>query len=80
MEKLDYEKSVYLVRAPMDEKKHKNHAVYLNKFYDAYYCKTCDEWIEPTCGDPKCSTCQDRPQTPSQMGAEKGYDSPVRHY
>lgn len=59
---------------------HKNHMKYLNGYYDAYYCKTCDEWLEPTCGDPLCTTCKNRPDKPSQMTDEKGYDTPVRHY
>jgi hypothetical protein len=32
--------------------------------YDAYYCKSCDKWLEDKCDDPNCEYCTTRPQTP----------------
>lgn len=33
--------------------------------YDTYVCFKCDRWLEPKCGDKKCSYCKDRPNKPS---------------
>ena len=32
--------------------------------YDAYYCKSCNTWLESACDDPTCEYCVNRPQTP----------------
>lgn len=32
--------------------------------YDAYYCSTCDEYLEVACSDPQCGYCVDRPSKP----------------
>lgn len=33
--------------------------------YDAYFCKACDLWVEPTCSDEFCTFCAHRPKKPS---------------
>ena len=39
-----------------------------NERYDAYFCETCDEWLEEICSDGcKCGFCKDRPEKPSQV-------------
>lgn len=52
------------------------HKVGYNERYDAYFCKTCDEWLEKPCSaepnDPhgcwhECST---RPAKPSEVDPE----------
>ena len=35
--------------------------------HDAYYCELCNKWLEPTCDDPDCWFCPDRPEKPSQI-------------
>jgi hypothetical protein len=34
--------------------------------YDAYYCKSCNEWLEDKCDDPACEYCNSRPATPNE--------------
>jgi len=34
--------------------------------YDAWYCLTCDEWLEKECGDSNCFFCAMRPHKPSR--------------
>jgi len=38
-----------------------------NEKHDAYYCESCDEWLEKNCGDPECDYCADRPEKPSML-------------
>lgn len=35
--------------------------------HDAYYCETCDIWLEQKCKDDDCEYCVDRPEKPSQI-------------
>lgn len=37
--------------------------------FDAYYCKGCDVWTEPKCGDSLCEYCGNRPDKPSEANA-----------
>lgn len=37
--------------------------VYCDDF-DTYYCPQCNRWTEPTCHDPHCTYCRNRPETP----------------
>lgn len=37
------------------------------KEHDAYFCSTCDEWLEDACRDPSCEFCPGRPDKPSQV-------------
>ena len=37
--------------------------IYYEK-YDAYFCPTCNQWLENTCPDPKCDFCTKRPSKP----------------
>ena len=32
--------------------------------YDAYYCETCNTWLEDTCDDANCEYCTKRPPAP----------------
>ena len=32
--------------------------------YDAYYCASCDIWLEPVCASPLCTYCAHRPDRP----------------
>lgn len=32
--------------------------------YDAYYCKHCNIWLEPVCGNRNCEFCAARPRNP----------------
>jgi len=32
--------------------------------YDAYYCASCNEWLESKCDDPTCEYCTNRPARP----------------
>ncbi|HTI97724.1 MAG TPA: hypothetical protein VL527_02385 [Dongiaceae bacterium] len=32
--------------------------------YDAYFCPTCNLWLERQCGDATCSYCSKRPDKP----------------
>jgi len=38
--------------------------------FETLFCKTCDEWIDPKCGNPKCEFCKTRPEKPSMMSKE----------
>ena len=29
--------------------------------YDAYYCNSCQQWLEDKCSDPTCEFCANRP-------------------
>jgi hypothetical protein len=40
--------------------------------YDAYYCKSCNEWLESKCDDPTCEFCTIRPATPINKGNKNG--------
>lgn len=42
-----------------------------NAKHDAYYCESCDEWLEKNCGDPECDYCRDRPEKPSMIKETK---------
>ena len=32
--------------------------------YDAYYCESCNEWLEDICTDRDCEFCKNRPIKP----------------
>jgi hypothetical protein len=32
--------------------------------YDAYFCPTCNAWLESRCGDASCLYCRQRPERP----------------
>ena len=32
--------------------------------YDAYFCASCNAWLEKRCSDIKCNYCSDRPEWP----------------
>ncbi|MEC1177517.1 hypothetical protein P9B03_03390 [Metasolibacillus meyeri] len=32
--------------------------------YDAYFCATCNKWLEEKCSDPDCYYCPQRPDKP----------------
>ena len=32
--------------------------------YDAACCLYCDTWLEKACGDPNCTYCRNRPDSP----------------
>lgn len=34
--------------------------------YDAYYCESCNEWLEDICNDRECLFCKTRPATPNE--------------
>jgi len=34
---------------------------------ETLFCRSCDEWIDPECGDPNCPFCTKRPEKPSMM-------------
>lgn len=36
--------------------------------YDAYYCASCDIWLEPVCTSPLCTYCAHRLDRPSGGG------------
>lgn len=38
--------------------------LYLYNRYDAECCLSCNRWTESVCGDPECSYCVGRPETP----------------
>ena len=40
--------------------------LYLYNRYDADFCYSCNEWISPSCNDPKCPYCSERPDTPAE--------------
>jgi len=35
--------------------------------YDAYYCESCNTWLEDRCDDPECEYCTTRPPVPIQV-------------
>lgn len=37
--------------------------------WDAYYCPSCNEWLEATCDDPECGFCRNRPENPIEVKA-----------
>ena len=37
--------------------------VYYDK-HDAYFCPSCNIWLEGRCSDPDCNYCSGRPRTP----------------
>jgi hypothetical protein len=39
--------------------------VFHDEFFDAFYCKDCDIWLEGACPDPECCYCKGRPEVPS---------------
>lgn len=39
--------------------------------YDAYYCETCNKWLEDKCDDPTCEFCINRPVTPKEENDRK---------
>ena len=40
------------------------HKVEYNEKYDAYYCPSCNVWLEGVCGMDDCVYCKDRPTKP----------------
>lgn len=32
--------------------------------YDAYFCPSCNDWLESKCGDPSCLYCSNRSDKP----------------
>lgn len=38
-----------------------------NDRHDAYYCETCDKWLEKKCNDDMCEYCTVRPDKPSEV-------------
>lgn len=32
--------------------------------FDAYFCASCNTWLEDPCGDPNCASCSSRPSAP----------------
>jgi len=32
--------------------------------YDAYYCDSCNKWLEAKCNHPECEYCPNRPENP----------------
>ena len=34
--------------------------------FDAYYCNSCDIWLEKKCSDKTCGFCAERPEHPSE--------------
>ena len=38
-----------------------------SEWYDAYYCESCDIWLESKCKDKVCGFCSERPDKPSQV-------------
>lgn len=37
-----------------------------SKEFDAYYCESCNKWLEDTCIDVDCVYCNNRPLTPEE--------------
>jgi hypothetical protein len=35
--------------------------------YDAFFCGTCNEWLEAACSDPECDFCGTRPPFPMKQ-------------
>lgn len=44
--------------------------------HDAYYCESCDAWLETKCTDPDCEFCYTRPERPSEVdnGGKRVYN------
>jgi len=42
-----------------------------NAKHDAYYCESCDVWLEKACNDPECDYCHERPEKPSMLKENK---------
>lgn len=34
--------------------------------HDAYYCDSCNIWMELKCDSPECTFCNDRPEKPNE--------------
>jgi predicted RNA-binding Zn-ribbon protein involved in translation (DUF1610 family) len=47
-----------------------NNLVSYAEKYDAYYCPTCNEWLEQKCSDPECTFCPNRPANPVEVTDE----------
>lgn len=47
--------------------KHPSVRALRNEQHDTYYCKECDEWLEPRCKSTECGFCVMRPEKPSQV-------------
>jgi len=61
---------------PKDPRKPKHeHPTKRNEEFDAYYCTTCDKWLEKQCSDPKCEFCSKRPKKPSLANQSLRNDS-----
>jgi hypothetical protein len=43
-----------------------------SEIYDAYYCQSCDIWLENTCGSKECDYCFNRPLKPSLVVSHTG--------
>lgn len=41
--------------------------IYYSVVYDAYFCISCDKWLEKACRNPRCRFCADRPIKPSGL-------------
>jgi hypothetical protein len=39
--------------------------------HDAFYCITCNEWLESTCDDPTCEYCVNRPEVPNEQSIKE---------
>ncbi len=39
--------------------------------HDAYYCPTCDIWLEEVCSNTQCCHCEGRPERPSECHTEQ---------
>lgn len=35
--------------------------------YDAYYCESCNIWLENVCNDYECDYCNARPEHPNDV-------------
>ena len=38
--------------------------LYYYELYDAFFCASCNEWHDKTCGDASCDYCNNRPDRP----------------
>lgn len=39
--------------------------------YDAYACKSCNEWRDTKCADSSCELCAERPDKPFNSMSEE---------
>lgn len=39
------------------------HRIYFDD-YDAFFCASCNVWLESACSDATCEYCKDRPEKP----------------